>query len=210
MPPKTKQTQVVDAVQAEIKAYLAPLGFKCKGRNFNRKIGDDLTQVVNIWMGPYTSTVHGLISINLGVYHPGIDEILHPARFKDLKWVAELHCFIRKRLGQNGHSDRWWEPNPGSTTEIIRLLRLEEASFFDRYSTLEQILAELYAKPSFFSDFQTPPRILAAAVRLMQGEQVEAARLLREQAESTRATNPWHADYVLELAQRLGLSDLKA
>ncbi len=208
MKPKSKQTQAVDDVQAEIKAYLAPLGFKCRGRNFNRKINEDLIQVVNIWMGPYTSMFHGLISVNLGVYHTGLKKAFNGEHFSECSWVPEPACFIRKRLGKIGDGDRWWEPNSASATEILRLLKLDQSLFFGRYSTIPKILEELYSDFEHRGDFQSPKRIVAAALKLHQGDRTEASKLLQEQAETSRAWHPGHADYVLELAQRLGLSNL--
>lgn len=205
MKPKSELTLAADAVQAEIKAYLAPLGFKCRSRNFNRKIGDDLVQVVNIWMGPYTSIVHGRISVNLGVYHQGISRVIQGDHARNPSWITEPDCFIRKRLGSIDDVDCWWDPTPSSAAEIIRLLKREEFEMFDRYSSLDKILKELYMTPDDRDDFDRPKRIVAAALRLLRGERDEAARLLYEQAEVSKESHPSHAEYVLELAQRLGL-----
>ena len=105
--PPSPFVKEVDRIQRALRSALSEHGFKVRGRTFNRVTDDGLTQVVNIQMGasdpPGTTYIpglrenlHGLFTVNLGVYIPEVAE-LHgggPAK----SWVQDYHCSIRNRL----------------------------------------------------------------------------------------------------------------
>jgi len=170
----------VDAVQADLKKYLAPFGFRCRGRNFNKKLDDGLVQVVNIWMGPsdppgtvyipgLTRNLYGLYSVNLGVFDPWISRCEHGEHFKERSWIAEPWCFIRKRLGVVSGKDCWWQTTQEDQTEMFQLLKIQQVEFFERYSSREKIFDELYQNIDSRVDFQSPRRIVCAMMQLQEG-----------------------------------------
>ncbi|MFO3706947.1 DUF4304 domain-containing protein, partial [Xanthomonas codiaei] len=117
--PASEFVKAVDEVQRALRPSLKEQGFKVRGRTFNRLTKDGLTQVVNLQMGtsdpPGTTYVpglrenmHGLFTVNLGVYIPEVSE-LHgggPAK----SWIREYDYSIRCRLGPASGTaqDLWW------------------------------------------------------------------------------------------------------
>jgi len=111
--------RAVDKIQSAIRPLLRERGFKVRGRTFNRRTDDGLTQVVNIQMGPsdppgaspipgLLDNLHGLFAINLGVYVPEVARRHGGGEAKS--WVQEYHCCVRARLGElvGGGKEIWW------------------------------------------------------------------------------------------------------
>ena len=105
---KSKYAKAVDHIQAALRPFLKERGFRVRGRSFNRLTEDQLIQVVKIQMGPsdppgttyipgLRENLHGLFTINLGVYVPEVarNHIMGEAK----SWVQEGHCCVRARMG---------------------------------------------------------------------------------------------------------------
>ena len=86
MPNKDESKTRLDRIQKEIFNYLKPLGFKKKGRTFNRQTEDGIYQVINIQSGRYEfgdkyvipgfrENYYGKFTINLGVMVTDIYEL---------------------------------------------------------------------------------------------------------------------------------------
>ncbi len=51
--PKSLVVAALDSIQKELTAFLKPLGFRKKGRTYNRCVHDGLVQAINLQMGQY-------------------------------------------------------------------------------------------------------------------------------------------------------------
>ena len=207
--------KAVDDIQASIRPLLKDLGYKVRGRTFNRLTNDGLTQVINIQMGPsdppgttyipgLRENLYGLFTVNLGVYVPEVAALRGGGAARS--WVQEYHCCIRNRLGHASGStqDIWWHGRvvPAVMNDLESRLVNFGVPFLDRFSTRDLILAELQAKGANLHHCSVP-RIVSAIILAERQETEKARALLVEQALETR--NPRHPEYVRDLAKRMGL-----
>lgn len=213
-------TRATDAVQKGLQPLMSEHGFRRHGRTFSRLTADGLTHVVNLQMGsfdpPGTTYIPGLraklygsLTVNLGV---SIPEVARVDQETPPKSVREYHCCIRARLGELGPDGRdvWWELSSGSalTAEISRRLVGDALPWLDRFATRDAVLAVFEAAPPRRWD-ATPGRIICALIRQRRGEIEKARALLSDQVRAS-LTYPQHAQYVRELALKLGLGALAA
>ena len=215
---KSNYVEAVDQIQGALRLFLKENGFKVRGRTFNRTTEDGLTQVANIQMGasdpPGTTYVpglrenlHGLFTINLGVYVPEVARYHGGGEAKS--WVQDYHCCVRARLGETcgEKKDIWWHArfDDAIVTDLRRRLETGGLSFFERYSSRDNILSE-WSNRSENMGTSGPPRIVMAIILAERGEKARARELLAQQALETR--NPGHPEYVRKLAERLKLGQL--
>ena len=80
---KSDPLKTLDELQGKLRSALAERGFRTRGRAFNRRTSDGLTEVVHIQMGsfdpPGTTYIPGLrenfygkFTVNLGVFVPEV------------------------------------------------------------------------------------------------------------------------------------------
>lgn len=215
---KSKYAKMVDGIQAALRPLMKTRGFKVRGRTFNRRTDDELTQVVNLQMGPsdppgttyfrgLRKNLHGLFTVNLGVYVPEVSRI--HGRGEVRSWVQDYHCCVRARLGEAADKTRdvWWRARADGAVadEVGRLLEAEGFPFLDRFSTRDKILAE-WRDRSQNMGASAPPRIVMAIILAERGQREQARALLARQAIETR--NPGHPDYVRKLASKLAVGSL--
>jgi len=192
---KSSYAQAVDVIQATLGACLKDHRFRVRGRTFNRMTEDVLTQVIGIQMGAsdppgttyipgFREDLHGLFTINLGVYVPEVAG--HHGGGEAKSWVQDYHCCIRTRLGQASaeQRDTWWQARLDNTVICDVRDRLEEYGlpFLDRYATRDKILAE-WADRTETLDASSPPRIVMAIILVGRGAKEAARRLLAQQAQ---------------------------
>jgi len=214
MPPSDYVAEV-NSIQGSIKPQLKALGFKVRGRTFNRLTPDGLTQVVNFQMGasdpPGTTYIpglrenfHGLFTVNLGVYIPEVSAVHGGGPAKS--WVQEYHCSIRDRLGSisGAKQDFWWPASarPDVIEDVGSRLLTFGVPFLGRFSTRDQVLAELRGRGENL-EYCAVPRIVSAII-LVGRQDIESARQLLA-AQCLETTNKRHPEYVRELAQRIGV-----
>lgn len=107
LPNKVELKAHLDGIQKEIHSYLKPLGFKKKGRTFNRQTEEGIYQVINIQSGRYEfgdknvipgfrENHYGKFTINLGVMIKEIYDLESHNKPKDVYY--EYNCQIRTRL----------------------------------------------------------------------------------------------------------------
>ena len=217
--PKSAYHVAVDAIQATIRPWLQEQGFRVRGRAFNRVTDDGLTQVISIQMGPFEppgtveipglrENLHGLFTVNLGVYVPEI--ALHHWGGGAKAWVHESDCAIRARLGRvcTEARDLWWQAVaiPEVVEAIRERLSVYGLPWLQRFATRELVLRELHGLDR--SHWVAAPRIAMAIIRWARGEAAEAHALLADQAAEAATSHRGHAEYVRELALRLGLGIL--
>ena len=211
--PKSDFAEGVDAIQSALRPLLKTRGFKVRGRTFNRITEDNLTQVVNIQMGasdpPGTTympglreNLHGLFTINLGVYVPEVAR--HYGGGEARSWIHEYHCCVRSRLGEAAGQGRniWWHARADNAVidDVRNDLERFGLPFLNRFSSRDKILAE-WSDRSESIDASSPPRIVMAIILAARGQRDRARALLARQVLETR--NPGHPDYVRRLAGEL-------
>lgn len=120
LPSKTKRaksiyTERLDYIQQETDRFLKPLGFKQKGRTYNRTMSEGLVHVINFQMGAYEfssailpgirESMYGRFVINLGVFLPCVHNTEHA---KEIKFCKDYYCQIRQRTGILAHGKDIW------------------------------------------------------------------------------------------------------
>jgi uncharacterized protein DUF4304 len=214
--PPSPFVKELDRIQRALRPALSEHGFKVRGRTFNRVTDDGLTQVINLQMGasdpPGTTyfpglreNMHGLFTVNLGVYIPEVAE-LHgggPAK----TWVQEYYCSIRNRLGpvSGSSKDLWWKADASS--EVIQDVQLLLLSFglvfLERFRSRDLVLSELNGHGENL-EYCSVPRIVCAIILARRGKPDAARKLMSAQALESH-NNRNHPAYVRELALRMGL-----
>jgi hypothetical protein len=213
--PKSSQVAAVDSVERTLHAKLKTLGFKKKGRTFNRPSEDGVVQVINIQMGSYDppgttyipglrENLYGWFTVNLGIYVPEVARY-RGGEAKD--FVREYQCCIRDRLGPLGpeKTELWWRNDAAAEMLPDLLVRIDRDGlpFLARFGSRNAILRELDEDRSKLGGGTEPPRIIKAIILLQLGDRDAARDLLAKQAQET--LNPRHPDYVRSLAARLGI-----
>jgi hypothetical protein len=117
MTPKLDYAAGMDEIQRPISAFLKGLGFRQRGRTYNRICADGLVHVINFQLGAYplggneikglSPNLWGKFTVNLGVVLPR----LYAANFGEAKkeFHRESDGGFNTRLGHlvNG-ADHWW------------------------------------------------------------------------------------------------------
>ncbi len=213
---RSSQVAKVDEVQAALHAKLKGLGFKKKGRTFNRTTEDGLVQVISVQMGahdpPGTTYVpclrenlYGWFTLNLGVYVPEVAR--HHGGAEAKGFVQEYHCCIRSRLGAlcSEKTDLWWRNDAVDEVvpDLVARLDRDGLPFLDRFASRAAILEAWKGETENQGAGSSPPRIVMAIILVERGDRELAKKYLAEQAGETR--NPGHPAYVRSLAERLGI-----
>jgi len=141
-------------IQDIISARLKPLGFRKKGRSYNRIVADGIVQVIGLQSGMFPigdsivpgprENLYGKFTVNLGVYLPCIPDPdkLHVG----LRFFAEYHCRIRSRLGNliNDGSDVWWAIEPPFNVVgglVAGLIEAKGIPFLNDFGSYERTVA---------------------------------------------------------------------
>src|ERR1700686_1650303 len=116
---KSDSAKALDGLQSKLRPRLKALGFRVRGRTFNRKTADGLTQVVQFQMGAFDppgtyqipgirENLYGKFTVNVGVYVP---EVSQHNGVEAGSLVQKAYCCIRARIGQLGpdQADVWWD-----------------------------------------------------------------------------------------------------
>ena len=126
---KSDNVRYLNEIQKEVFQYLKTLGFKKKGRTFNRQSENGVWQVINFQSGQFPvgdnyvipgvrESFYGKFTVNLGVI---VKEL---ALDKEKVFFQEYDCQIRTRLCQlTKGEDVWWaitEDNANISNEIIK------------------------------------------------------------------------------------------
>jgi hypothetical protein len=206
----------MNRLQREVGTELKHIGFKVRGRTFNRTTDDGMTQVVNFQMGPsdppgttyvpgLQTNLYGWFNVNLGIYVPEVGLYTGESG----RFVQVYYCCVRQRLGELGQecSGIWWRISSDADTvaELRERIVIDGIPFLDRFGSRDRILQE-WATATENVSAGRPPRIVKAIILAGRGQSKEARELLRQQAQETR--NPGHPAYVRGLAMKLGLGPL--
>jgi hypothetical protein len=215
MTKKSEYAVAVDEIKRALRPFLSEGGFRVRGRTFNRQTEDGLTQVVNLQMGRFQppgtvflpglrENLYGAFTVNLGVYVPEVEKY---AGFEAKSWVTQSHCCVWQRLAQAcGEDEIWWRASASEEViaEVLERLQSGGLAFLERFSTRDRILSELDGRSR--TDELARPRIVAAVILAVRGDEERARSLLSQQARET--DHPPHREYCGELAAALGLGGL--
>ncbi len=217
--PKSPYATAIDGFQRALKPFLKGLGFRTRGRTFNRATADGLTQVINLQMGasdpPGTTYIpglrenfHGWFTINLGVYIPEVARLHGGGEARG--FVRDFHCCVRERIGNVGPEkrDSWWRISGDQelVTEIEGRIERDALPFLEAHASRDAILSACGAPVANLGFAGAPPRIVAAIVLTERGDRDAARALLSKQAQEQN--NRGHPAYVRSLAEKLGVGPL--
>ena len=207
LPNKEELKSNLDKIQNEIFEFLKPLGFKKKGRTFNRQTEDGIYQVINIQSGQVYSTAYGSFTINLGIMVKEIYELDSYNKPKD--FYQEYDCQIRERLSYlTIKNDFWWliSDNVENTAkEINEGLNSKGIEWLNALETREKIIKNWV----IMADNNSPRAKLDVAIITLGLEREDGIKLINDYYRKVKNKSP-HKDYVKELAEKLNIKLIKS
>jgi hypothetical protein len=209
---KSDNVQYLNEIQKEVHKYLKPLGFKKKGRTFNRQTEDGLWQVVNFQSGQFPvgdnyeipgfrESFYGKFTVNLGII---VEELYLIKKIgKPKTFYQDYDCQIRTRLSQLIFSnDYWWNITEEITKiseQIIQGFNNEGISWLDTFETRKKICSNLDNIRGFTSIAN-----LDIAIIIYQKDKKKGAKLFQKYYDSINS-HKGHKEYVKELSVELGI-----
>lgn len=200
---KEDYKSTLDFIQNEIYQNLKQIGFKKRGRTFNRKINNGIVQVINFQSGKYTSIFYGKFTVNLGVY---IEEIYAlDFDISNKKFVQEYDCQVRNRLNYlKSETDVWWninfEERQQTIEEIKELINTTGLEWFRKYETRDKICINLNNEKS---NFTNRVELDIALIKYFQNKDQGTELLKKYYNKRENSSLKSHLKYVEELAKKL-------
>ncbi len=204
----------LDEIQKLIFLDFKLLGFKKRGRTFNREAETGIIQVINFQSGQFPvgkqyeiptfkNDYYGKFTVNLGVCVKELYEINFPDKTK--LFYQEYDCQIRTRLNHLIYGkDIWWnlDDNLNDISETInREINEKGLSWFKLFESREKIRQNLgNGKVSY-----SPRDKLNAALIVLQTDEVEGKRLFTEYLNTLDQNKNGHEKYILKLAKQIGI-----
>ncbi len=203
----------LDNIQKEIFQFLKPLGFKKKGRTFNRQKEVGIYQVINIQSGRYEfgdkyvipglrENYYGKFTINLGVMVSEIYELDSHNKVKDI--YQDYDCQIRTRLTHlTIKQDFWWtisEDCNKTAKEVIEGLNSHGIEWLDIFENRDKICNN-------WGNVESSSRRAKLDVALIElhRDRTNAEKLFQDYYDDIEIKNG-HKEYVKGLADRLGVN----
>ena len=216
--PKSAFATALDEVQKPLTALLKNLGFKRRGRTYNRVVLDGLIHVVNFQMGQFPigdyvipgirESFYGRFTINLGVMLPAVLKLesdRDPPAF-----VQEYDCEIRERLGSLVYrEDVWWDLDhriAETTTSILQMMDRSGIPFLDQYENYASVLAQVERAGNLPSSNPGRSALAAALICVSTGERQRAAAFFdKAAAAALRAKHKGFLSHVGDLRASCGM-----
>lgn len=184
---KSKFVAALDEVQKPLTVLLKNLGFRRKGRTYNRPVGDNLVHVVNLQMGEFPigdyvipgirESFYGRFTVNLGVLLPAVLQFEHsrdPPAF-----AQDYNCEIRGRLGTLAFGeDTWWDLDhrvPEAALSVVELMDRFGLPFLDEFESYSSVLAHLERSGSIPSKNEGRSALAGALICCHLGQRERAA-----------------------------------
>lgn len=210
MPEKSNYVVALDAVQAKVYEFMKPLGFRKKGRTFNREAEErGIYQVVHFQTGPYEFgpeippfrlNLYGKFTVNIGVL---IKELYDFKEYtKPTAFYQEMDCEARTRLPNLLYGeDVWWnltDDTESLATTVIDGFQSIGFAFFELYDTRAKF------RENFGRFAGASPRAkLDIALMVYHHDRIEGERLFLEYFNNSDGKHPHHKNYLKELAAQL-------
>lgn len=202
----------LDKIQTSIFQYLKPLGFKKKGRNFNRETENGIVQVINLQSGQYPigeyvipgirESYYGKFTVNMGV----LVEEIHNLNFPSKPFYGEYYCQIRTRLPELSRGrDYWWDlsENPEQIAkEIIKELSWAGFTWFNFFKTRD-LICQNWGNNNVVSSARRAK--LDVAIIELQRNRERGEELFQEYYNKIE-NHKGHKEYVKTLGLRLGIA----
>ena len=213
LPNKDELKTHLDSIQKEIYQFLKPMGFKKKGRTFNKQTEDGIYQVINIQSGRYEfgdkniisglrENYYGKFTINLGVLVKEVYEVEEYNKPKE--FYQEYDCQIRTRLSQlTRNQDIWWqisENKEKNIKEIIEKLTSGAFEWFEKLSDRKNICKNI----ELVENIHTRRAKLDIAIIKSKLDKKIGEKLFQEYYDNIK-NNQGHKEYVISLSEKLGL-----
>jgi hypothetical protein len=187
-----------------VSSFLGSLGFNCKGNHMNRQADEPgLLHAVSVLFGK--GSEEGQLSVHLGVF---VEEVYEVRMRKEApKRVKEVECQVRAPLrtlaGLNGWGWRLQKSVDDNVQAIIQTYTAFGAPFLDHLRTRHSLLDENWkAYPAGVFGLDAISR---AAILVRLGLIDQAREILREGYHDRLAIRKVAADYLLEVAARMGI-----
>ena len=212
LPNKLELKTHLDNIQRDIYLFLKPLGFKKKGRTFNRQTEDGIYQIINIQSGRYEfgdkyvipgfrENYYGKFTINLGVMVKEIYELESHNKPKDI--YQEYDCQIRERLPHlTIKQDHWWtisDDNNKTAKEVIEGLSSHGLNWLDNFVNRDNICRNL-------GNLEGVSRRAKLDVALIEihRDKAKAEKLFQDYYDNIEI-KIGHKEYVKRLANQVGV-----
>jgi hypothetical protein len=209
---KSENVQFLNQIQKEVYYYLKPLGFKKKGRTFNRQTENGVWQVINFQSGQFPvgenyeipgfrESFYGKFTVNIGVIINELYKI--QIKGKEKTFYQDYDCQIRTRLSQLlWENDYWWNisnETKKASDQIIEGLNLKGISWLDMFESREKICVN-------WGNVEGSSNIakLDVALIIFQTDKKKGGQLIQEYYSKIK-THKGHKEYVKELANELGI-----
>ena len=208
--------KALDDIQKSLTSFLKPLGFKKKGRTYNRHVSDGLVQVVNLQMGQFPigdyvipglrESHYGRFTVNLGVALPAVRAIESGREFP--VFVQEYECDIRQRLTRLAfNEDAWFDLDhqvSKTASDITRYMDSLGLPFLEEFESYDAVLAVLDKSGSL--PFSNEGRSsLVGAMVCVHLKQLERARGYFDRAAAYASANKGFAGHVADVRRGCGL-----
>jgi len=158
---KSAFAAVLDGVQKPVTALLKNVGFKRRGRAYNRAVRDGLVHAVSFQMGQFPigeyvipgirESFYGRFTVNLGVMLPAVLKL--ETERDPPSFVPEYHCQIRQRLGTLVYNeDVWWDLDHQADRTahvILELLDQHGIPFLDQFEDHSSVVTYLERLAAF-------------------------------------------------------------
>jgi hypothetical protein len=214
--PKSPVVVALDSIQKELTAFLKPLGFRMKGRTYNRCVGDGLVQAVNLQMGQYPigeyiipglrESFYGRFAVNLGVALPAVSFVEGCRSLP--RFVQEYECHVRVRLSHLVFKeDVWFDLDhlvDRTATEVVRQMDAAGVPFLERYESYDAILAEVDTTGTLPGSNAARSALVAAMVCVHLGDN-EHARIFFDRAAELAKDRKASAGHIADVRHSCGL-----
>jgi hypothetical protein len=180
----------LNQIQSTIAQDIKPLGFRKRGRTFNRPAGEPgIVQVINFQAGGSLSWLHGQFTINLGIFVPEVWNAVADGSVPD--FIQEYYCEVRTRLGSLAFTkDVWWDLRGDvdkASAEVRRLMADIGLHYLDQLSTRAAILNEFRRQRDSRTGHIHSRAVLGmAAIYCAQGDLVSAQMVVNRECRHLR------------------------
>jgi hypothetical protein len=216
--PKSAFAAALDEVQQPMTALLKNLGFRRRGRTYNRTVADGVVHAVNFQMGQFPigdyviaglrESYYGRFTVNLGVMLPAVLKLesgQDPPAF-----VPEHYCEIRERLGTLVYGDDvWWDLDhqiAATARSMVELMDRAGLPFLDQYESYSSVVSQLDEGGTLPSSNAGRSALVGALICAATGERERAAKFFdRAIVEAKRIAHKGFLGHVHDLRSSCGL-----
>ncbi len=207
----------LDSIQKELTAYLKPLGFRKKGRTYNRCVGDGLVQTLGLQMGQFPigeyvipglrESFYGRFAVNLGIALPAVNAVEYGRALPP--FVPEHHCHVRARLSALVfNEDVWFDLDHlvyQTARDIVQYMDDVGVPFLERFESYSDVLAEIDTAGCLPGSNAGRSALVGAMICAHLGERERAQTFFNRAAELAR-DHKGFARHVADVRRSCGLS----